>query len=80
MLIKNWVYIHCCKNNELDLSDKYAKVRPLYNALNQRLASFGQMHKDFSIDEQMIPYTGMHSAKQRMKDNSIRFGYKNFVI
>ena len=38
------------------------------------------MHANLSIDEQMIPYTGMHSAKQRMKDKSIRFGYKIFVL
>ena len=73
-------YIHCCDNNHLDLTDKYAKVRPLYDITNNRLRTFGQMHPNLSIDEQMVPYTGMHSAKQRMKDKSIRFGYKNFVL
>ena len=72
-------YIHCCNNSNLDVSDKFAKIRPLYDITKSRLRSFGQMHANLSIDEKMIPYTGMHSAKQRMKDKSIRFGYKNFV-
>ena len=36
------------------------------------------IHNKFSIDEQMVPYTGMHSAKQTIRIKSIRFGYKNF--
>ena len=28
----------------------------------------------------MIPYFGMHSAKQTMRNKSVRFGYKNFVL
>ena len=28
----------------------------------------------------MIPYFGMHSAKQTMRVKSVRFGYKNFVL
>ena len=28
----------------------------------------------------MVPYFGMHSAKQTMRNKSARFGYKNFVF
>ena len=28
----------------------------------------------------MIPYFGMHSAKQTMRNKSVRFGYKNFAL
>ena len=28
----------------------------------------------------MIPYFGMHSAKQTMQNKSIRYGYKKFVL
>ena len=40
----------------------------------------GFWHKYYSIDEQMIPYFGMHSAKQTMRNKAIRFGYKNFIL
>ncbi|XP_063682586.1 piggyBac transposable element-derived protein 3-like [Bolinopsis microptera] len=73
-------YIHCVDNRDVDTTDKYWKVRPLYDIMNQSLAKFKNLDNTFSIDEQMVPYTGMHSAKQRMKDKSIRFGYKNFWL
>ena len=28
----------------------------------------------------MIPYFGIHCAKQTMRNISVRFGYKNFVL
>ena len=28
----------------------------------------------------MIPYFGMHSAKQTMRNKSVRFGYKSFAL
>ena len=73
-------YLHLNNNDEIDMSDKYAKVRPLYDLSNKSLQQFGYWHKDYSIDEQMIPYFGMHSAKQTMRNKSVRFGYKNFVL
>ena len=34
----------------------------------------------YSIDEQMIPYTGKNSSNQTIRTKSIRFGYKSFVL
>ena len=34
----------------------------------------------YSLDEQMVPYTGKNSSKQTIRTKSIRFGYKNFVL
>ena len=73
-------YLHCVDNGLMDQTDKYWKVRPLYDIMNKKVNQFGALDSQFSIDEQMVPYTGMHSAKQRMKDKSIRFGYKNFWL
>ena len=56
-------YTHLSDNIQLDKSDKYAKVRPLYVITNRSLPQFGFSHLDYSIDEQMIPNFGMHSAK-----------------
>ena len=73
-------YIHFADNSNIDIKDKFAKVRPLYDITNANLKKFGFWHSDYSIDEQMIPYFGLHSAKQTMRNKSVRFGYKNFVI
>ena len=48
--------------------------------LDRSLQQFGFWHLDYSIVEQMIPYFGMHSAKQTVWNKSVRFGYKNFVL
>lgn len=73
-------FLHLADNSTIDLTDKFAKVRPLYDLTNKSLQQFGFWHKDYSIDEQMIPYFGMHSAKQTMRIKAVRFGYKNFVL
>ena len=46
--------------------------------MNTSITQFYFWHKDFIIDEQMIPYIGMHSAKQVMRNKTTSFGYKNF--
>ena len=33
-----------------------------------------------SIDEQMVPYFGRHSAKIFIRGKPIRFGYKNWIL
>ena len=73
-------YIHFADNTTIDISDKFAKVRPLYDITNDSLQQFGHWHLNYSIDEQMVPYFGMHSAKQTNRAKSVRFGYKNFVL
>ena len=73
-------YTHLSDNTTLDKADKYAKVRPLYDLTNASLKQFGYWHQNYAIDEQMIPYFGMHSAKQTMRNKSVRFGYKSFVL
>ena len=73
-------YLHCADNQKLDLSDKLANVRPIYDLMNTSTKQFSFWHKDFSIDEQMIPYFGMYSEKQTIRSKSTRFGYKNFIL
>ena len=73
-------YTHISDNTQLDKCDKYAKVRPLCDITNRSLQQFGFWHLDYTIDEQMILYFGMLSAKQTMQKKSVCFGYKNFVL
>ena len=67
-------YIHFADNDNLDNNDKFAKVRKLYDITNKTLQQFGFFHTYYSIDEQMVPYTGKNSSKQTIRTKSIRFG------
>ena len=69
-------YIHFADNQSLNQNDKMAKIRPLLDATNSRLIQFGVFAENLSIDEQMLPYTGRHSAKQFMHNKPVKFGYK----
>ena len=73
-------YFHVCDNNDLDPRDKWAKLRPLINAVNSKLIQLGVFSKHLSIDEQMVPYFGRHSCKMFIRGKPIRFGFKNWVL
>ena len=73
-------FIHFVDNYSLNTNDKFAKVRRLYDVKNKNLKQFGFFHLHYSIDEQMVPYTGKNSSKQTIRTKTIRFGYKNLVI
>ena len=57
-----------------------AKVKPLYDILNEKLRRFNVVYVDLSIDESMMPYYGSHSCKQFIREKPIRFGYKLWVL
>ena len=53
-------YIHVCNNEHIDPSDKWAKLRPLFDVVNRKVAQFGVFASHLSIDEQMMLYFGRH--------------------
>jgi hypothetical protein len=71
--------LHVCDNTNLDHSDKYAKVRPLFILQNNRFLDFAPLQQQHSIDEAMVPYFGRHSCKQFIRGKPIRWGYKLWV-
>uniref|UniRef100_A0A1Y1LG12 PiggyBac transposable element-derived protein domain-containing protein n=1 Tax=Photinus pyralis TaxID=7054 RepID=A0A1Y1LG12_PHOPY len=71
--------LHCCDNNFLNASDKFAKVRPLFNSLNERFLEFCPSEETYCVDEAMIPYYGRHPTKQFIRGKPIRWGYKFWV-
>ena len=76
-------FIHFADNCSLNTNDKFAKVRQLYDTTNKNLKQCGFFHSHYSIDEQMVPYTGKSSSNklfEQFDNKTIRFGYKNFVI
>ena len=52
---KTKTYLHCCNNTNLDETNKWIKLRPLTEAINEELQQFGIYSSERSIDEQMVP-------------------------
>ena len=63
-------YLHCCDNTNLDETDKWAKLRPLIEAVNEKLQKFGIFSSELSIDEQMVSYLCRHSCKMFITANA----------
>lgn len=79
MLKKNFEikkYLHLNDNYKIDKNNKTFKLRPYLDTLNANFLKFGIFYAHLSIDEMMIRYYRMHSAKMFMKDKLIKFGYK----
>lgn len=68
--------IHCCDNNNLNVDDKFAKIRPFVELINKKFLEFAPIEEAHSIDESMIPYYGRHGTKQFIRGKPIRWGYK----
>lgn len=73
-------YLHVVDNDQIDKSDRLAKIRPLLDKLNDLFMIYAPIEKDLSIDESMIPYFGRHGCKQFIRNKPVRFGYKAWVL
>ena len=71
--------LHIADNHNLAQS-KVAKVLPPLELLRTNCQQFGVFHKNLSIDESMVPYRGLHSAKQYIKGKPVKFGYKLWIL
>lgn len=71
--------LHFADNNNLDQTDKFAKLRPLFRHINAKCLENAPLQKSHSIDEAMVPYYGRHGCKQYIKGKPIRYGYKFWV-
>nr|CAH7757238.1 unnamed protein product [Callosobruchus chinensis] len=52
------------------------KVRPLMDMLNANFQQWGIFHQMLSIDEAMVEYYGHHNAKQFIRGEPCRFGFR----
>ena len=73
-------YLHLADNNALNSSDKFAKVRPLINAINEQCILNYQATQQTSGDKAMVPYFGKHGAKEYAHGKPIKFGFKLWVM
>ena len=73
-------YLHLADNNALSSLDKFEKVRPLFNAINEQCILNYQPTQHISIDESMVPYFEKHGAKQYIPSKPIKFEFKLWVM
>ena len=73
-------YLYQIDKNALNSSDKFAKVRLLFNAINKQCILNYQFTQHVSIDKRIVPYFGKHGTKQYIHGKPIKFGFKLWVI
>ena len=73
-------YLHLTANNALNSSDKFAKVRPLLNAINKQCILNYQPTQHVTVDEYMGSYFGKHGTKHYTHSKPINFGFKLWVM
>ena len=66
--------LYLADNSNLDKEDKFAKMRPLTNKLNEQCLANYLPKQSISIDESMVPYFGRHDYKQYMRNKPVTFG------
>ena len=72
-------YLHLAENNNLNPSDKFSTVNPLFKMINESCLQNFIPEKNVSIDESMVPYYGRHGFKQYIQNKPAKFGYKLWV-
>ena len=73
-------YLHLADINALNSLGKFAKVRPLFNAINKHCILSYQPSQHVSVDESMVPHFGKHGTKQYIHEKSIKLEFKLWVI
>ena len=73
-------FLHLADNKNLDKTDRFGKVRPLFDAINKQCVAHYRPEQHLSVDESMVPYFGKHGAKQYIHGKPIKFGYKLSVL
>ncbi|XP_045123814.1 piggyBac transposable element-derived protein 3-like [Portunus trituberculatus] len=74
-------HVHAADNTDLDKEDKFAKVCPILDILNERFLKYGEVFgpTSISINESMVSYYGGHPTKQFIRGKPIRWGYKAWI-
>lgn len=68
--------LHFNDNTQLNVNDRYTKMRPLISMLQKRFTEHFIPSRNISHDEAMIEYFGKHNCKQAIRNKPIRFGFK----
>ena len=73
-------FLHLTDNENLDKTERFGKVRPLFDAIDKQCVAHYRPEQHLSVDESMVSYFGKHGAKQYIHRKPIKFGYKLWVL
>jgi len=62
-----------------ETTDIFWKVRPLFQAIRNRCLQL-PIEQYLAVDEQMVPFTGRHQAKQYVRGKPCPWGFKLFML
>lgn len=73
--------LHLVDNTKIPINceDAFYKVRPIYDTIRSRCLEL-PLEKELCVDEQMVPFTGKHAAKQYIKGKPCPWGLKLFFL
>ena len=57
-------FFHLADNESLGKTDRFVKVRPLFDAVNKQCVAYYKPDQHLSVDKSMVPYFREHGAKQ----------------
>ena len=67
-------------NNAVNSSDKFFRVQPLLNAINEQCILNYKPTQQVSVGESTITYFGKHEANQYMHGKTIKFGFELWIM
>jgi hypothetical protein len=68
--------IYFVEPEDLDPSDPFWKVRPLFDTINRTAKKLVTQPEYVSVDETIVRYFGPHPLKQCIREKPDRFGWK----
>lgn len=72
--------LHFVDTNQPSVSNKFWRIQPVINCVRKRCRELSTDVTEYSIDEQMIPFTGRAPMRQYVKNKPRPVGLKNFVV
>ena len=73
-------FFHFSDNRTANLEDKLYKIRRLFELLSSRFCKFYVPHRELSLDERIVKYSGRLSFLQFIRNKPNQFGIKVFVL
>jgi len=73
-------FLHFADNRSANLDDKINKVRKLFDILTLRFQRYYTPHRELTIDERIVKFSGRLSFLQYIRNKPNQYGIKVFVL
>ena len=73
-------FLHFADNHSANLDDKIFKVRRLFELLSSRFRQYYVLHRELTIDERIVKFTGRLSFLQFIRNKPNQYGIKIYIL